>query len=74
MVRADLAIVRTMIGLARGLNLPVAAEGVETAYQFEFLKREACDEFQGFLIGPPRPIADYAATVGRGRARKAAAG
>jgi diguanylate cyclase (GGDEF)-like protein len=58
-------IVRAVIGLARGLNLPVAAEGVETQDQLDFLTRESCDEIQGYLIGRPRPIADYAATVGR---------
>jgi diguanylate cyclase (GGDEF)-like protein len=59
------AIVRAIIELARGLNLPVVAEGVETAAQLEFLSREECSEVQGFLVGRPRPIADYAALVGR---------
>jgi diguanylate cyclase (GGDEF)-like protein/PAS domain S-box-containing protein len=59
------AIVRAVIGLCRGLDLPVVAEGVETKDQLEFLTREACDEVQGFLIGRPLPIADYAELVGR---------
>jgi diguanylate cyclase (GGDEF)-like protein/PAS domain S-box-containing protein len=54
------AIVRAVIGLARGLELPVLAEGVETPEQLAFLAKESCDEIQGFLIGQPRPIADYA--------------
>lgn len=60
-------IVRAVIGLARGLNLPVAAEGVERKEQLDFLARESCDEVQGYLIGRPRPIEDYAAVVGRPR-------
>ena len=59
------AIVCAVIGLARGLHLPVLAEGVETEGELEFLSREACDEVQGYLVGKPLPIADYAEVVGR---------
>ena len=58
-------IVRAVIGLGRGLNLPVMAEGVESAEQLAFLARESCDEVQGFLIGRPAPIEEYATMVGR---------
>jgi diguanylate cyclase (GGDEF)-like protein/PAS domain S-box-containing protein len=59
------AIVRAVIGLGRGLHLPVVAEGVETADQLEFLLREDCNEVQGFLIGRPLPIEHYGEFVGR---------
>jgi diguanylate cyclase (GGDEF)-like protein/PAS domain S-box-containing protein len=59
------AIIRAVIGLARGLNLPVVAEGVETEEQLAFLSDEACDEVQGYLIGRPGPIEHYADTIGR---------
>ncbi len=59
------AIVRAVIGLGRGLDLPVVAEGVETAEQLKFLAGESCDEIQGYFIGRPKPIADYADVVGR---------
>jgi diguanylate cyclase (GGDEF)-like protein/PAS domain S-box-containing protein len=59
------AIVRAMIGLAHGLHLPVAAEGVENDDQLKFLSHELCDEVQGFLIGRPQPIAHYADLVQR---------
>jgi len=59
------AIIRAVIGLGRGLKLPVIAEGVETQSQLEFLTREACEEVQGYAIGQPLPIADYAELVGR---------
>jgi diguanylate cyclase (GGDEF)-like protein len=53
------AIVRAIIGLGHGLDMPLIAEGVETELQRTILKREHCDEIQGYLIGRPRPIADY---------------
>ena len=59
------AIIRAVIGLGRGLDLPVVAEGVETKAQLAFLSRETCDEVQGYLIGRPLPIENYAQMVGR---------
>jgi diguanylate cyclase (GGDEF)-like protein/PAS domain S-box-containing protein len=53
------AIIRGVIGLARGLDLPVVAEGVENANQLAFLTRELCDEVQGFYLGRPSPISHY---------------
>ena len=61
------AIIRAVIGLGHGLDLPVVAEGVETEAQLAFLSREACNEVQGFLIGRPAPIENYAEMVGRSR-------
>ena len=58
-------IIRAVIGLARGLELPVVAEGVETEEQLAFLARESCDEVQGYLIGRPLPIEEYAALTGQ---------
>ena len=59
------AIIRAVIGLGRGLELPVIAEGVETKSQLDFLTREACDQVQGYVVGRPLPIEDYADLVGR---------
>jgi diguanylate cyclase len=58
-------IVRTIIGLAHSLSLPVLAEGVETKEQLEFLEEEGCNEIQGFLIGRPKNIGDYAEIVAK---------
>lgn len=49
-------IVKTILGMAKNLNLRVVAEGVETKTQHEFLKHEGCELFQGFLLGKPMPI------------------
>ena len=46
-------IVRAAIAMAQGLDMEVAAEGVETLTQLEFLKSCNCDLAQGFLISRP---------------------
>jgi diguanylate cyclase (GGDEF)-like protein len=46
-------IVRAAIAMAQGLDIEVAAEGVETVTQLEFLKSCNCDLAQGFLISRP---------------------
>jgi diguanylate cyclase (GGDEF)-like protein/PAS domain S-box-containing protein len=72
--RHSMAVVRAVLGLGRSLNVPVLAEGVETAAQHAFLVREGCDEVQGFLHGRPLPIEEYATEVGRAARAKSAAG
>ena len=46
-------IVRAAIAMAQGLDIEVAAEGVETMTQLEFLKSCNCDLAQGYLISKP---------------------
>jgi EAL domain-containing protein (putative c-di-GMP-specific phosphodiesterase class I) len=54
-----------VIGLGHGLDVSLVAEGVETQEQLGFLAEEGCDAVQGYLIGKPAPIAQYATLVGR---------
>ena len=58
------AIVRAVIGLGHGLEMSIVAEGVETQEQLGFLADVGCDAVQGFYIGKPLPIGQYAALVG----------
>jgi diguanylate cyclase (GGDEF)-like protein len=46
-------IVRAAIAMAQGLDIEVAAEGVETLTQLDFLRSCNCDLAQGFLISRP---------------------
>ncbi len=51
----DAAIARTIIALAQILGLTVMAEGVETEAQRDFLIRQGCQAYQGYLFGRPGP-------------------
>ena len=67
------AIVRSVLGLGRGLGVPVMAEGVETRDELGFLQAEACHGMQGYLLGKPAPMTAFAALVaGAGAASEAA--
>jgi diguanylate cyclase (GGDEF)-like protein len=52
-------IVRAVLGLGKGLGLPVIAEGVETNEELRFLQEESCDEVQGYLLGRPAAIGSF---------------
>jgi diguanylate cyclase (GGDEF)-like protein len=52
-------IVRAVLGLGKGLGLPVIAEGVETNDELRFLQQESCDEVQGYLLGRPAAIETF---------------
>lgn len=54
----DVAIVQSIIAIAKHLRLQVVAEGVETIQQAEFLREAGCDCLQGYLLGKPMPVAN----------------
>ncbi|WP_312096604.1 EAL domain-containing protein [Niallia sp.] len=48
--KKDEMIVKSMIFLAKGLDMKIVAEGVETKEQLALLKQQECDEIQGYLF------------------------
>jgi diguanylate cyclase (GGDEF)-like protein len=52
--------IRAMIGLSRGLNLSVTAEGIETEAQAAAAFEQGVDQAQGFLFGKAVPAAQVA--------------
>lgn len=57
---SDVAIVKTIIAMAKNLGMRLIAEGVETREQLAFLRSEGCEEAQGYLFSRPLPAADLA--------------
>lgn len=52
-------IARAVISLGQSLRKTVVAEGVENVAQFDFLRFQGCDEFQGYLFSRPLPEAGF---------------
>jgi diguanylate cyclase (GGDEF)-like protein len=59
------AMVKTIILMAKALNMSVIAEGVETREQLRALQSLECDEAQGYLISPPLPAEDVVSLMRR---------
>ncbi|MGZ4958213.1 MAG: EAL domain-containing protein [Methylomonas sp.] len=57
--QTDLAIIVTIITLARELGLELLAEGVETEQQLQQLVEKGCSTIQGFVYAHPMPAAAY---------------
>ena len=53
--RESSAVVTSVLALARGLDIAVAAKGIETAEQFEALQAAGIDQVQGYHFGRPVP-------------------
>jgi EAL domain-containing protein (putative c-di-GMP-specific phosphodiesterase class I) len=56
----DMAVINSIIALAHGLDLRVAAEGIEEQGQCDELASLDCDFGQGYLFGRPMTAEDFA--------------
>lgn len=59
-------IARAIIGLSKGLNLDVVAEGCEVEEHVRFLSHNGCSTIQGYYYSRPLPAADFEALLHRG--------
>lgn len=57
----------SIINLAHSLRMDVVAEGVETEAQLQFLRRNGCDQVQGYLTGRPVPAVQFQTMLERPR-------
>ena len=56
--KLSFAIVQAVTTLARALDIPSTAEGIETKEQLELVRAAGFTEFQGYLFSKPRPAAE----------------
>lgn len=49
----DMTVIMAILAMAKSSNFRVVAEGVESKFQWNFLKKHGCDEMQGFYFSPP---------------------
>ncbi|ANV84419.1 hypothetical protein AWQ21_08510 [Picosynechococcus sp. PCC 7003] len=56
---ANAVIISAIISMAHKLQIKVAAEGVESQEELEFLKQFNCDEIQGFVFSRPIHAAQF---------------
>ena len=55
--------VELILGIARNLNVPVIAEGVETKEHLNILKNLGCDIIQGYYFSKPLPEIEFEETI-----------
>lgn len=70
--RETVAIIQSIVALARSFRMKVTAEGVETNADFIRMRELGCNQIQGYLFGRPMSFDDASALVRRCEARRTA--
>ncbi|HEV7139486.1 MAG TPA: EAL domain-containing protein [Steroidobacteraceae bacterium] len=65
----DASIVSAVIGMGKGLQIRVIAEGVETREQLAFLRKRGCPEGQGFYFSRPVSAREFTQLLRRSATR-----
>ncbi|MCR8922235.1 EAL domain-containing response regulator [Dasania sp. GY-MA-18] len=53
------AVIRNTVHLAKELNIPALAEGVETKAEWDLMRELGCDAIQGFVVARPKVIRQF---------------
>ena len=61
----DASIVSAVIGMGKGLQIRVVAEGVRTWEQLAFLRKQGCPEGQGYYFSRPVSAREFTLQLGR---------
>jgi EAL domain-containing protein (putative c-di-GMP-specific phosphodiesterase class I) len=67
---ASVALVSTVIALARAFTLVTVAEGVETTDQLQVLRELGCQQSQGYLHSRPQPAAEITMLLEQARGER----
>lgn len=67
--KGDQEIIKTIIAMARNLDIDAVAEGVETEEQKDFLASYGCNSMQGFLFARPVPVDQFKNLLDRQKRR-----
>ena len=59
----EVQLVEVILDIAKKLNIPVIAEGVETESQLRILKELGCERVQGFYFSRPLPASEFESSV-----------
>jgi EAL domain-containing protein (putative c-di-GMP-specific phosphodiesterase class I) len=62
---SDVEIIRAIIAMAQSLRLGIIAEGVEDQGQLDFLTREGCHIYQGYLFSKPVAFEEFRQLLSR---------
>ncbi len=61
----EMKMVEFIINIGKFLEVPVIAEGVETAEQYQLLKKAGCDVIQGYYFSKPLTESEFGALIER---------
>lgn len=65
--KGSAALVRSILAMAHNLGLETIAEGVETETQLGYLRKQACQEMQGYFFSKPLPGEELTRLLREGR-------